>query len=308
MRRLPWSTTDGVSFPRGCARARILALYGPALSSEGGECHGSLPYLDIKISAIYLDVKILAIKIFLFIVMAAPVPAIQDLLARRCVWMAAIRAAMTRLGTMKSRDSAKSSPAKRGRGTAEGGGGGGRAASDPRARYHAAAGRVVDAADHVDRALAGWAREMPDVEIRGADVLNRARRVVLESRAAIEENFKAHGLDTGEFDVLAALRRAGEPYALRPTELYRSLMISSGGLTARLDRLEAAGLIRRRAADDDARSVIVELTRDGRKKIEAAFRAGTDIENRMVSGLSESERAELVRLLRKLTQAMRGGE
>ena len=147
---------------------------------------------------------------------------------------------------------------------------------------------------------------MPDVEIRGADVLNRARRVVLESRAAIEENFRNHGLDTGEFDVLATLRRAGEPYALRPTELYRSLMISSGGLTARLDRLEGAGLIRRRAADDDARSVIVDLTPAGRKKIEAAFRADMEIENRMVSGLSESERAELVRLLRKLTQAMRG--
>jgi len=200
---------------------------------------------------------------------------------------------------MKPSRPAKSSPVHGGGGPRSGGGG------DARARYLAAADRVMDAADPVDRALAQWAREMPDVEIRGADVLNRARRVVLESRAAIEENFNAHGLDTGEFDVLATLRRAGEPYALRPTELYRSLMISSGGLTARLDRLEGAGLIRRRAADDDARSVIVELTRDGRKKIEAAFRADMEIENRMVSGLSESERAELVRLLRKLTQAMR---
>ena len=168
---------------------------------------------------------------------------------------------------MKPRDSAKkSSLAQRGRGTAEGGGGGGRATDDARARYHEAAARVTAAFDHVDRALAQWAREMPDVEIRGADVLNRARRVVLELRAAIEENFRNHGLDTGEFDVLATLRRAGEPYALRPTELYRSLMISSGGLTARLDRLEGAGLIRRRAADDDARSVIVELTRRAAKK------------------------------------------
>ena len=193
---------------------------------------------------------------------------------------------------MKSRDSGKNAAPK--------------GAGDARARYLAAAARVTGAADHVDRALAAWAREMPDVEIRGADVLNRARRVVLESRRAIEENFRNHGLDTGEFDVLATLRRAGEPYSLRPTELYRSLMISSGGLTARLDRLEGAGLIRRRAAGDDARSVIVELTREGRKKIEAAFRADMEIENRMVSGLSENERAELVQLLRKLTQAMRG--
>src|SRR5204863_7499174 len=111
-------------------------------------------------------------------------------------------------------------------------------------------------------------------------VLNRARRIVLESRPAIEANFRRHGLDAGEFDVLATLRRAGAPYALRPTELYTSLMISSGGLTARLDRLEAAGLIRRRAAKDEARSVVVELAPAGKKRFEAAFRAELELENK----------------------------
>jgi|ERR1051325_8733897 DNA-binding MarR family transcriptional regulator len=162
-----------------------------------------------------------------------------------------------------------------------------------------------DDVDHVDRAIAQWSREMPEIEIKGADVLNRARRITLESRRAIEDNFRHHGLDSGEFDVLATLRRAGAPYCLRPTELYRSLMITSGGLTARLDKLEAAGLIRRRDSDDDARSMPVELTPAGKKKIEAAFRADMEIENKMVEGLSESERAELVRLLRKLTQVMK---
>src|SRR4051812_21395809 len=175
-----------------------------------------------------------------------------------------------------------------------------------REKYQRLAQQVMEAADHVDRALAQWSREMPDIEIKGADVLNRARRLTLETRRDIEANFRRHGLDSGEFDVLATLRRAGEPYALRPTELYQSLMISSGGLTARLDRLEAAGLIRRRADDDDARSVRVELTPAGRRKIEAAFRADMELENKMVSGLAESERAELVRLLRKLSQAMKG--
>src|SRR5437763_586973 len=181
-----------------------------------------------------------------------------------------------------------------------------RAGESVREKYQRAAQQVLDAGDHVDRALAQWSREMPEIEIKGADVLNRARRLTLETRRDIEANFKRHGLDSGEFDVLATLRRAGEPYALRPTELYQSLMISSGGLTARLDRLEAAGLIRRRADDDDARSVRVELTPAGRRKIEAAFRADMELENKMVSGLAESERAELVRLLRKLTQAMKG--
>ncbi len=218
---------------------------------------------------------------------------------------------------MKSRNASGgkpigSSPAKRGRGTAgseargsvfakESGGGG----ETPREKHNAAAKRVSEAADHVDRALAQWSREMPEVEIKGADVLNRARRLVLESRAPIEATFKRHGLDTGEFDVLATLRRAGAPYTLRPTELFTALMISSGGLTARLDRLEDAGLIHRRTAEDDARSVLVELTQAGKKKIEAAFRADMELENKMVSGLSESERAELVRLLRKLTRAMK---
>ncbi len=165
--------------------------------------------------------------------------------------------------------------------------------------------RIPDPVDPVDRAMEQWRHEMPHVDTRGADILNRARRIVLESRPAIEANFRRHGLDTGEFDVLATLRRAGAPYALRPTELYVSLMISSGGLTARLDRLEAAGLIRRRGAEDDARSVIVELTPAGKKKIEAAFRDDMEIENKMVERLSETDRAELVRLLRKLAQAMR---
>ncbi|MFL6689824.1 MAG: MarR family winged helix-turn-helix transcriptional regulator [Alphaproteobacteria bacterium] len=181
-----------------------------------------------------------------------------------------------------------------------------RAGESVREKYQRAAQQVLDAGDHVDRALAQWSREMPEIEIKGADVLNRARRLTLETRHDIEANFKRHGLDSGEFDVLATLRRSGEPYALRPTELYQSLMISSGGLTARLDRLEAAGLIRRRADEDDARSVRVELTPAGRRKIEAAFRADMELENKMVSGLAESERAELVRLLRKLTQAMKG--
>jgi DNA-binding MarR family transcriptional regulator len=180
-----------------------------------------------------------------------------------------------------------------------------RAGESVREKYQRAAQQVLDAGDHVDRALAQWSREMPEIEIKGADVLNRARRLTLETRRDIEANFKRHGLDSGEFDVLATLRRSGEPYALRPTELYQSLMISSGGLTARLDRLEAAGLIRRRADEDDARSVRVELTPAGRRKIEAAFRADMELENKMVSGLHESERAELVRLLRKLTQAMK---
>jgi DNA-binding MarR family transcriptional regulator len=158
--------------------------------------------------------------------------------------------------------------------------------------------------DHVDWIFAQWAREMPDVDTRGAAVIARLRRITLKSRRDIEASFKRFGLDTGEFDVLATLRRSGAPFTLRPTELYRSLMISSGGLTARLERLEKAGLVRRRTPDDDARSLLVELTPEGRKKIEAAFSADMQIENRLVEGLTQAEHAELVRLLRKLALSL----
>lgn len=177
--------------------------------------------------------------------------------------------------------------------------------STPRTTYDHPGRRLPEGGDHVDSVLEQWSREMPALETKGADVLNRARRLVLESRGPLEENFKRHGLDSGEFDVLATLRRSGPPYALRPTELFIALMVSSGGMTARLDRLERAGFIRRRPAEDDARSTMVELTPAGKRKIETAFRADVALENKMVSGLSNSEHEDLVRLLRKLTQAMK---
>ena len=160
------------------------------------------------------------------------------------------------------------------------------------------------AADHVDTILRQWAREMPDTATDGAAILDRARRITLRVRRDIEAVFDRHGLDTGEFDVLATLRRSGPPYCLRPTELYRSLMISSGGLTDRLQRLDRAGLVRRRAADEDGRSLLVELTDSGRERIEAAFREDMAIENSLVAALEPAERAALAALLRRLALAI----
>jgi DNA-binding MarR family transcriptional regulator len=158
--------------------------------------------------------------------------------------------------------------------------------------------------DDVDRFRAQWARELPDLDTRGMTVLGRARRVVLRSRPAIEAVFQEHGLDAGEFDVLGTLRRSGPPYRLRPTELYRSLMISSGGLTARLNKLQAAGLIARPAAEDDKRSLLVELTAKGSALVESAIREDMEIEARMISGLTETEQRTLAKLLKKLEATM----
>jgi len=162
--------------------------------------------------------------------------------------------------------------------------------------------------DQVDGIYERWAVELPDVSTRGAQILARARRITLYARPAIEGAFKSFEIDTGEFDVLATLRRSGAPYALRPTELYRSLMISSGGLTDRLDRLEARGLVRRRRSPDDARSTLVELTPVGRKRIEAAFRTDMEIEDKLVGALTRDEHAQLVTLLRKLMLGLEAGD
>ena len=154
--------------------------------------------------------------------------------------------------------------------------------------------------DHVEQRRRQWSRELPDVDTTGMSVLGRARWITLQVRPAIERVFGRHSLDTGEFDVLATLLRSGAPYRLRPTELYKSLMISSGGLTDRLARLETAGLVRRAPSEADARSLLVELTAAGRKRAEAAFREDMAVEKALLGGLTSAEREQLGRLLAKL--------
>ena len=154
--------------------------------------------------------------------------------------------------------------------------------------------------DHVARVHMLWRRELPDVNLDGSAILARARRITLMAREKIVPILSRHGLDGGEFYVLAALRRAGPPYAMRPTELFRALMVSSGGLTDRLRRLEQRKLIRRRPSDEDRRSLLVELTAKGSRLVEVAFREDMEVENAIVAGLSANQREQLARLLEKL--------
>ncbi|MGA8707212.1 MAG: MarR family transcriptional regulator [Steroidobacteraceae bacterium] len=154
--------------------------------------------------------------------------------------------------------------------------------------------------DRIDDRRAQWARELPGLNTVGMAVIGRARWITLKLRPPIEALFAQADLDAGEFDVLATLLRCGSPYRLRPTELYRSLMISSGGLTARLRRLQKAGLIQRGASHGDARSLLVELTKEGRRRTETVFRKDMELEARLLAGLSQTELKILDGLLRKL--------
>jgi DNA-binding MarR family transcriptional regulator len=154
--------------------------------------------------------------------------------------------------------------------------------------------------DHVDRLRRQWARELPDLDTEPMAILGRAYRLSNLVRGSIEATFAEFGLDRGEFDVIATLRRSGPPYRLTPTELYTFLMISSGGLTHRLDRLEKAGLIRREKSPRDGRSVLVALTEAGAARAEAAFRADMANETVFLRALDATEREALAGLLRKL--------
>lgn len=154
--------------------------------------------------------------------------------------------------------------------------------------------------DHVDRLRTQWARELPELDTEPMAILGRARRLTLLVSDGIERTFAGFGLDRGEFDVISTLRRAGPPYRLTPTELYSTLMISSGGLTHRLARLEKAGLITREKSARDGRSLEVVLSEAGTELAEKAFRADMADEMRHLVHLTATERETLAGLLRKL--------
>ena len=163
-----------------------------------------------------------------------------------------------------------------------------------------AAGKTDAEEDHVDRLRQQWAKELPDLDTEPMAILGRAFRLSNLVRPSIEATFAGYGLDRGEFDVIATLRRSGPPYRLTPTEMYSLLMISSGGLTHRLVRLEKAGLIRREPSPEDGRSMLVALTDAGFALAEKAFRKDMASELAFLEPLSPTEREALAGLLKKL--------
>ncbi|RDI67202.1 MarR family winged helix-turn-helix transcriptional regulator [Nocardia pseudobrasiliensis] len=158
--------------------------------------------------------------------------------------------------------------------------------------------------DAVDEIVAQWQRERPDLELEAMGIAGRLGRLYLIASRAVEAVFTEHGLQRGEFDVLAALRRSGEPFELNPSALADTLMLSRAGMTGRLDRLEQAGLVRRIADAQDRRAVRVALTEAGRESVDAVVTAHTRNETRLLSVLSAEERGELDRLLRVLLRSM----
>ncbi len=160
--------------------------------------------------------------------------------------------------------------------------------------------REASGGDHVDLVLAEWRREQPRLDTSPIAVVARIGRACALLDRGLNENFGRFGLSRTTWDILAALRRVGAPYRRSPTELYRSLMRTSGGMTHLVDRLEQEGLVERIADPDDRRGLLVALTRKGRSVMRRVGPSHLDTERRMLAALSKQEQAELARLLRKL--------
>ncbi|CAN0625688.1 HTH-type transcriptional regulator PecS [Burkholderia multivorans] len=163
--------------------------------------------------------------------------------------------------------------------------------------------------DRAQRAMEQWRRARPDVDAAVMATVGRILEAAqLLDRAWLTPLATEFGLQTGEFDVIAALRRAGEPYELTPKQLYEALMLSSGAMTSRLDRLERAGLIERRASARDRRSVDVRLTQKGLTLIDEVLPRHVANEQEALASLTQREQEQLDHLLGKLIRGLEAGQ
>ena len=152
--------------------------------------------------------------------------------------------------------------------------------------------------DHVDRILAQWRRERPDLDVAPMGLIGRIKRLSQHLTREMEQTWAAHGLNLASFDVLATLRRAGPPYRLSPGDLMATTMVTSGTMTNRIDQLEKAGLVERIPNPEDGRSFLIALSQQGFALIDEAATAHVATQERLVSGLSKKDRKALDALLK----------
>ncbi len=154
--------------------------------------------------------------------------------------------------------------------------------------------------DEVDRIVDAWRRERPDLDVAAMQVLSRVTRLARHLDRQRAAAFGAHGLESWEFDVLAALRRAGQPYQLSPGQLLRATGVTSGTMTNRVDRLAARMLVERADHPDDRRGVLVRLTAQGRAGVDAALADLLAAEQTLLEAVSQDDQDQLAGSLRRL--------
>lgn len=156
----------------------------------------------------------------------------------------------------------------------------------------------------MDVIVDAWRRERPDLDPGAKEITGRVVRLASLFQQAYSQAFEPLGLNEGDYGVLAPLRRAGAPFELTPTELARQRMMTSGGMTAALDRLERKGLIERVPNPADRRGSLVRLTSAGHEVVDAAMAEHAHVEHQLLTNLSADEQARLTALLRKLLKGV----
>lgn len=157
-----------------------------------------------------------------------------------------------------------------------------------------------DREDAVDRIVGQWRSERPELGLRPMEVFGRIHRLSRLTLQRIEPVYLKYGIGRAEFDVIASIRRSGEPYTLSPKQIGATLMLSSGGLTGRLDKLEKAGLVERLPDPDDRRGLRVRVTEAGLEAVDLAVAEGLDVQAEPLDTLTVAEQETLAGLLRKL--------
>ncbi|WP_437584482.1 MarR family winged helix-turn-helix transcriptional regulator [Paramicrobacterium sp. CJ85] len=159
---------------------------------------------------------------------------------------------------------------------------------------------MAETHDEVDRIVTAWQRERPDLSFTPLQVLSRIGRLSRHLERARRSAFTRSKLESWEFDVLSALRRAGEPFTLSPKQLLTQTLVSSGTMTNRIDRLVSRGLVERRTDPNDGRGILVVMTPTGQAQVDAAITRLVDAEAELLAGLSIDDQRTLAGLLRRL--------
>ncbi len=165
-------------------------------------------------------------------------------------------------------------------------------------------GKVRRVQDDVDGLVEAWRRERPDLDLGPMEVLSRVSRLSRHLDVARRAAFAEHGIEQWEFDVLAALRRAGPPYQLSPGQLLRETLVTSGTMTNRVDRLTGRGLVERLPDLRDRRGVLVRLTSRGRETVDGALVSLLELERPLLGALGAEDRDRLAGLLRRLATSV----
>ncbi|OQQ03884.1 MarR family transcriptional regulator [Vibrio campbellii] len=154
--------------------------------------------------------------------------------------------------------------------------------------------------DAIDRVVSQWAKEKPELDTEPMAIMGRLMRIAKHMENHVAELHKRYDLKMGEFDVLATLRRSGQPYRLTPSELISSMMLTSGAMTNRLDKLEKKGLIAREHSKEDRRSVTVELTAKGFELIDSLIEQHLQAQHKLMGSLSSAEKGQVNQALKLL--------